>query len=258
METDLHRIIYSGQTLTIDHAQYFIYQIFRGLKYLHSMDIIHYDLKPSCILVNSNCDLKISEFSCSTRGGVERDYCLWYRAPEVLLGYQEFLTPSVDIWSAGCIFGELLARETLFSGTDYIEQLRLISAKIGRPTESELDVVSERAKRFMLTIPMNNPLSMAELFPLYSQQYGAHAFLKRLLDFHPRTRPTAAEALAHPFLMYLHDPEDEPVSDFTFPDPELEKNNLSRERLQDMIWYEIRDMHPNLPESFRSFPQTDH
>jgi len=62
METDLHRIIYSKQPLSADHTQYFIYQILRGLKYIHSAHVIHRDLKPSNILVNANCDLKICDF----------------------------------------------------------------------------------------------------------------------------------------------------------------------------------------------------
>ena len=62
METDLHRIIYSKQPLTISHIQYFIYQVLRGLKYIHSANVLHRDLKPSNLLLNSNCDLKICDF----------------------------------------------------------------------------------------------------------------------------------------------------------------------------------------------------
>eukprot|EP01035_Chromulina_nebulosa_P033304 gene33304-44584_t len=69
METDLHRIIYSKQPLTIDHIQYFIYQILRGLKYIHSANVLHRDLKPSNLLLRSNCDLKICDFGLAR--GVE-------------------------------------------------------------------------------------------------------------------------------------------------------------------------------------------
>jgi len=69
METDLHRIIYSKQALSIDHVQYFVYQILRGLKYIHSANVLHRDLKPSNLLVNSNCDLKICDFGLAR--GVE-------------------------------------------------------------------------------------------------------------------------------------------------------------------------------------------
>lgn len=136
METDLHRIIYSKQKLSIDHAQYFIYQVLRGLKYIHSAEIIHRDLKPSNLLVNSNCDLKICDFGLARgidkshldgRGGTmlltEYVVTRWYRAPEIMLACHEYSKP-VDIWSVGCIFAELLNRKPYFPGDDYIDQVR--------------------------------------------------------------------------------------------------------------------------------------
>lgn len=62
MEADLHKLIYSKQQLSDDHYQYFMYQLLRGVLYLHSANIMHRDLKPSNILVNMNCDLKICDF----------------------------------------------------------------------------------------------------------------------------------------------------------------------------------------------------
>ena len=86
METDLHRIIYSRQPLTIDHIQYFVYQILRGLKYIHSANVLHRDLKPSNLLLNSNCDLKICDFGLARgledeQSGVLTEYVVtrWYR-----------------------------------------------------------------------------------------------------------------------------------------------------------------------------------
>jgi len=139
METDLHRIIYSKQKLSIDHAQYFIYQVLRGLKYIHSAQVIHRDLKPSNLLVNSNCDLKICDFGLA-RGINEAnaegktgtmlltEYVVtrWYRAPEIMLACHEYSKP-IDIWSVGCIFGELIQRKPYFPGDDYIDQVRLVS-----------------------------------------------------------------------------------------------------------------------------------
>ena len=62
METDLHRVIYSSQPLSLEHIRYFLYQVVRGLKFIHSANILHRDLKPSNLLVNENCDLKIGDF----------------------------------------------------------------------------------------------------------------------------------------------------------------------------------------------------
>jgi tRNA A-37 threonylcarbamoyl transferase component Bud32 len=146
METDLHRIIYSKQKLSIDHAQYFIYQVLRGLKYIHSCRVLHRDLKPSNLLVNSNCDLKICDFGLAR--GIRRDpndpidsgnsgcssttdplllteYVVtrWYRAPEIMLACHEYSYP-IDVWSIGCIFAELILRKPYFPGEDYIDQVR--------------------------------------------------------------------------------------------------------------------------------------
>lgn len=65
METDLSQIIKSSQSLSDEHIQFFIYQILRGLKYIHSCGILHRDLKPRNLLVNANCDLKICDFGLS-------------------------------------------------------------------------------------------------------------------------------------------------------------------------------------------------
>jgi mitogen-activated protein kinase 1/3 len=62
MESDLDRIISSSQPLTEQHFQYFIYQILRGMKYIHSANVLHRDMKPSNLLVNANCDLAICDF----------------------------------------------------------------------------------------------------------------------------------------------------------------------------------------------------
>ena len=72
MEADLHQLIYSKQKLEADHYQYFMYQILRGLQYMHSANIMHRDLKPSNILINADCDLKICDFGLS-RGFGEVD-----------------------------------------------------------------------------------------------------------------------------------------------------------------------------------------
>ena len=138
METDLHRIIYSKQPLSIDHVQYFVYQILRGMKYVHSANVIHRDLKPSNLLVNANCDLKICDFGLA-RGiydehdqGRDQSVTLteyvvtrWYRAPEIMLACHEYSKP-VDVWSIGCIFAELILRKPYFPGNDYIDQVRTV------------------------------------------------------------------------------------------------------------------------------------
>ena len=96
MDTDMSRVIKSKQTLQHEHMQYFIYQILRAFKYLHSANIVHRDLKPSNILLNEDCDLKICDFGLSRTMLEHNDdlteYVItrYYRAPEVMLSSHEY------------------------------------------------------------------------------------------------------------------------------------------------------------------------
>jgi serine/threonine protein kinase len=113
-------------------AQYFLYQMLRGLKYIHSANVLHRDLKPANILINANCDLKICDFGmaramASTEASYMTEYVVtrWYRAPELLLSSCQY-TAAIDVWSVGCIYMEILTHEPLFPGRDHVHQIRSI------------------------------------------------------------------------------------------------------------------------------------
>lgn len=111
--------------------QYFLYQLLRGLKYVHSANILHRDLKPSNLFLNANCDLKIADFGLArttSETDLMTEYVVtrWYRAPELLLNCSQY-TAAIDVWSVGCILGEIVTRQPLFPGRDYIQQLKLIT-----------------------------------------------------------------------------------------------------------------------------------
>jgi len=255
METDLHRIIYSKQKLSVDHAQYFIYQLLRGLKYIHSADVIHRDLKPANLLVNSNCDLKICDFGLARGVGEKKsdgqggtmlltEYVVtrWYRAPEIMLACNEYSKP-IDMWSVGCIFAELLQRKPYFPGEDYIDQLTIICDKLGKLPEKELDfVTSDKAKRFIRKLPNKTPTPLKAQFP--SAPSDALDLMKRLLQIHPRRRINVEDAISHPFLAQLHNDDDEPVADEIF-DYSFENEKLHRLRLQELIWREAAHFRPS-------------
>ncbi|XP_031698414.1 serine/threonine-protein kinase NLK2-like [Anarrhichthys ocellatus] len=130
MQSDLHKVIVSPQPLTTDHIKVFLYQILRGLKYLHSAGILHRDIKPGNLLVNSNCLLKICDFGLArveepdpTRHMTQEVVTQYYRAPEVLMGCRHYGS-AIDVWSVGCIFAELLGRRILFQAQSPIQQVR--------------------------------------------------------------------------------------------------------------------------------------
>ena len=118
MDTDLHYIIHSKQPLTDEHFKYFLYQILRGVHAIHTAHVLHRDLKPGNLLVNKNCDLKICDFGLARMNpdmedGEMTEYVVtrWYRAPELIL--TRSYDNSIDMWSVGCIMGELLTQSPL-------------------------------------------------------------------------------------------------------------------------------------------------
>ncbi|XP_037663934.1 mitogen-activated protein kinase 7 isoform X2 [Choloepus didactylus] len=250
MESDLHQIIHSSQPLTLEHVRYFLYQLLRGLKYMHSAQVIHRDLKPSNLLVNENCELKIGDFGMA-RGlctsPAEHQYFMteyvatrWYRAPELMLSLHEY-TQAIDVWSVGCIFGEMLARRQLFPGKNYVHQLQLIMTVLGTPSPAVVQAVgAERVRAYIQSLPPRQPVPWEAVYPGADSQ--ALALLGRMLRFEPGTRVSAAAALRHPFLAKYHDPDDEPDCappfDFAF-----DQEALTRERIKEAIVAEIEDFH---------------
>ncbi|KHG23154.1 Mitogen-activated protein kinase 4 [Gossypium arboreum] len=270
MDTDLHQIIRSDQPLTDDHCQYFLYQLLRGLKYVHSANVLHRDLKPSNLLLNANCDLKIGDFGLA-RTTSETDFMTeyvvtrWYRAPELLLSCSEY-TAAIDIWSVGCILGEIMTREPLFPGKDYVHQLRLITESpieyksrealslpmhdpdgvkvfIGSPDDASLGFLrSDNARRYVRQLPRCRKQQFSARFPNMSA--GAVDLLEKMLVFDPDRRITVDEALSHPYLASLHDINDEPVCarPFIF---DFEQLSCSEDHIKELIWRESVKFNPD-------------
>ena len=269
MDTDLHQIIRSNQPLSDDHCQYFVYQLLRGLKYIHSANVLHRDLKPSNLLLNANCDLKICDFGLARvdrAANAARDaasdatetnsvgdsvstfmteYVVtrWYRAPELLLSCAEY-TSAIDVWSVGCIFAELLGRKPLFPGKDYVHQLNLIARVAGTPAEHETGFVrSEKARRYLHALPRFPRVDFATMYPEAPAE--AVDLIDRMLAFDPSKRITVAQALAHPYLASLHDESDEPsVSRPFFFD--FEGETLAEDRVRDLVYEELIEFHDEI------------
>ncbi|KAL7753807.1 mitogen activated protein kinase 2 [Sorochytrium milnesiophthora] len=218
MEADLHQIIRSEQPLSDAHFQYFVYQILRGLKYIHSANVLHRDLKPGNLLVNADCELKICDFGLARgfseqpdeQAGFMTEYVAtrWYRAPEIMLSFKSY-TKAIDMWSVGCIFGELLGGKPVFKGRDYVDQLNQIINVLGTPDEETLKRIgSNRAQLYIRSLPKSQKVPFAQMFPRATPT--ALDLLEKLLKFDPAARITVEDALAHPYLETYHDVNEEP------------------------------------------------
>ncbi|KAK8377392.1 hypothetical protein O3P69_013787 [Scylla paramamosain] len=167
MGADLNNIV-KTQKLTDDHVQFLIYQVLRGLKYIHSAGIIHRDLKPSNIAVNEDCELKILDFGLARPTESEMTGYVatrWYRAPEIMLNWMHY-NQTVDIWSVGCIMAELLTGRTLFPGADHIQQLNLIMELLGTPPQEYLNrITSESVSCVQIPSLPSNILSLCSSLP---------------------------------------------------------------------------------------------
>ncbi|KAH9625399.1 hypothetical protein KSS87_008189 [Heliosperma pusillum] len=247
MDTDLHQIVKSSQALSNDHCQYFLFQLLRGLKYLHSANILHRDLKPGNLLINANCELKICDFglarTSSGKGQFMTEYVVtrWYRAPELLLCCDKYGT-SIDVWSVGCIFAELLGRKPLFPGTECLNQLKLIINILGCQRDADLEFIDNpKAKKFIKSVPYSRGTPLSQLYPAANPM--ALDLLQKMLVFDPTKRISVLEALQHPYMSCLYDPKANPPAQFPL-DLEIDED-LDEEMIREMMWTEIMNYHPD-------------
>eukprot|EP00953_Heterococcus_sp_UTEX-ZZ885_P035505 18329-Heterococcus_DN1.PRE.1 len=197
----------------------------------------HRDLKPGNLLVTKSCQLRITDFGLARerplgRGAdpdeevddpmTEHVVTRWYRPPELMLCPDGLYTYAVDLWSVGCIFAELLGRQPLFPGNNFVDQLTLIFGVIGSPSAEEVaHIRNNQARRFLESVAGKPKVPYASLFPQASEYYAVSGRTAghiadtavtaksraRLLVFDPPKRLSVSEALDHPYFEALRQSE---------------------------------------------------
>ncbi|CAD8212633.1 unnamed protein product [Paramecium octaurelia] len=242
METDLHKVI-RANILEPIHKKYIIYQILKGLKYLHSGELIHRDLKPSNLLINSECKVKVADFGLARSVAKPDDNShpilteyvatRWYRAPEILLGSQHY-TKAVDMWSLGCILGEMIINKAVFPGTSTMNQIERIIELIGKPKQDELDALqAPQAKEVISDIANQQRKSIKQLFA--SAEDEAIDFIRKTLLYNPFKRMTVEQALNHPY-----------VKEFKGTEDEISRDSAIETQMDDNHKYSVKEYRDNL------------
>jgi len=192
------------QPFLVGEVKTLMIQLLRAVAHLHDNWILHRDLKTSNLLLSHKGILKVGDFGLAREyGSPLKEYTpvvvtLWYRAPELLLGIKEYSTP-IDVWSVGCIFGELLTMKPLFNGKNEVEQLDKIFRDLGTPHAgiwpgyTDLPVV----KKITFTeYPYNTLRNRFNQIMLTDLGFD---LMNRFLTYNPERRVTAEEALKHEY-----------------------------------------------------------
>jgi len=264
MPTDLSRVLRSGIELGPEHIRWMMYQLLRGVFYLHSARVFHRDLKPSNLLINAECDLRICDFGLArAMSDNKKDFVFWtdyvatrwYRAPELIMSFHTTYSTAIDMWSAGCIFGEMLNDgRPLFPGMNQYHQLELFVDLLGTPTPQAISKVrNTKSKEHLLSLEPKRPQQLSKVFP--KAEPRAIDLLEKLLDFDPDLRWSAEQALSHPYFADLHSPDHEPRAN-PIPEDEFEYEHHAQDAASMRQFFIEEALHYH-PDKAHEYIQSD-
>ena len=249
MEADLFNVIRANILQDI-HKKFIIYQILKALKFIHSADIIHRDLKPSNIFINSDCHVKLGDFGLART--LEHDPQMknmvteyvatrWYRAPEMILAAQKYGKP-IDMWSVGCILYELIVGTPLLPGKSTKDMMKMMFSVTGFPDRKEYNEVKKECKiqqidyDDLLQEKIKKKKNIMQTVSKFTNDEVAIDLLLKLLQFNPKKRLTAEEALEHPYVADFHNQEEEIICDHKIEIPLDDNNKFTREEYRQKLY----------------------
>ncbi|KAA6399900.1 MAG: putative Cyclin-dependent kinase 7 [Streblomastix strix] len=231
-DTDLRKILQDiTAPLPLPIRREYLRYILLALEHCHSQKIVHLDVKPENFLISSDRILKLSDFSFAI--DLNDNQCLktakifsrWYSPPEIIFGSSQ-VDPSIDIWAAGCILGEMIqCKRPLFPGSTDIEQLQLIFNQIGNPNLDDIQFLQQLPNYIHFeTIQQQTSLQIDQLIDEENSNIVNELdLLKKLLTINPFQRLTATQALRH-----IYFTQQSPIASLELPDPMLYKQQPKR------------------------------
>jgi len=195
------------QTIPVTFIKLYMYQLFRSLAYIHSHGICHRDIKPQNLLLDPDSGvLKLCDFGSAkhlVRGEPNVSYICsrYYRAPELIFGATDYTT-NIDVWSAGCVFAELMLGQPIFPGDSGVDQLVEIIKVLGTPTREQIKEMNPNYTEFKF------PQIKAHPWPkVFRARTSPEAIdlVSRLLEYTPSARISPLQACAHSFFDELRE-----------------------------------------------------
>lgn len=178
-----------------------MYQILQGLAFIHKHGFFHRDMKPENLLCMGPELVKIADFGLARELRSQPPYTdyvstRWYRAPEVLLRSSVYSSP-IDMWAVGSIMAELYTLRPLFPGTSEVDEIFKICQVLGTPKKSDWPEGYQLASAMNFRFPQCIPINLKTLIPNASNE--AIQLMTEMLNWNPKKRPTASQALKHPY-----------------------------------------------------------